>query len=41
MSNPLRNPNIGYERGWSSVTVQVALNKSEFGILKVNKGMLK
>ena len=31
MSNPLRNPNIDYERGWFSVTVQVAHNKSVFG----------
>lgn len=31
MSNPLRNPNIDYERGWFSVTVQVAFNKSVFG----------
>jgi len=31
MSNPLRNPNIDYERGWFSVTFQVAFNKSVFG----------
>ena len=31
MSNPLRNPNIDYERGWFSVTFQVAHNKSVFG----------
>ena len=31
MSNPLRNPNINYERGWFFVTVQVAHNKSVFG----------
>ena len=34
MSNPLRNPNIDYERGWFSVTVQVAHNKSVFGPLQ-------
>ena len=33
MSNPLRNPNIDYERGWFSVTVQVAHNKSVFGAI--------
>ena len=33
MSNPLRNPNIDYERGWFSVTVQVAHNKSAFGAI--------
>ena len=33
MSNPLRNPNIDYERGWFSVTVQVAYNKSVFGAI--------
>ena len=31
MSNPLRNPNINYERGWFFITVQVAHNKSVFG----------
>ena len=31
MPNPLRNPNIDYGRGWFSVTVQVAFNKSVFG----------
>lgn len=31
MSNPLRNPNINYERGWFFITVQVAHNKSAFG----------
>ena len=33
MSNPLRNPNIDYERGWFSVTVQAACNKSVFGAI--------
>ncbi len=33
MSNPLRNPNIDYERGWFSVTFQVAHNKSVFGAI--------
>lgn len=33
MSNPLRNPHIDYERGWFSVTVQVAHNKSLFGAI--------
>jgi REP element-mobilizing transposase RayT len=33
MSNPLRNPNINYERGWFSITVQVAHNKSVFGAI--------
>ena len=33
MSNQLRNPNIDYERGWFSVTVQVAHNKSVFGAI--------
>lgn len=33
MSNPLRNPNIDYERGWFSITVQVAHNKSVFGAI--------
>ena len=33
MSNPLRNPNVDYERGWFSVTVQVAHNKSVFGAI--------
>ena len=33
MSNPLRNQNIDYERGWFSVTVQVAHNKSVFELL--------
>ena len=33
MSNPLRNPNIDYTRGWFSVTVQVAHNKSVFGAI--------
>ena len=33
MPNPLRNPNIDYERGWFSVTVQVAHNKSVFGAI--------
>ena len=33
MSNPLRNPNIAYERGWFSVAVQVAHNKSVFGAI--------
>ena len=31
MSNPLRNPNINYERGCFFITVQVAHNKSVFG----------
>ena len=31
MSNPLRNSNINYERGWFFITVQVAHNKSVFG----------
>ncbi len=31
MSNPLRNKNINYARGWFSITVQVAHNKSVFG----------
>ena len=31
MSNPLRNPNIDYEWGWFSITVQVAHNKSVSG----------
>ena len=33
MSNPLRNLNIDYERGWFSVAVQVAHNKSVFGAI--------
>lgn len=33
MSNPLRNPNIDYEQGWFSITVQVAHNKSVFGVI--------
>ncbi len=33
MSNPLRNPNIDYGRGWFSITVQVAHNKSVFGAI--------
>ena len=33
MSNQLRNPNIDYERGWFSVTFQVAHNKSVFGAI--------
>lgn len=33
MSNPLRNPNIDYERGWFSITVQVAHIKSVFGAI--------
>lgn len=33
MSNPLRNPNIDYERGWFSVSVQVAHNKSALGAI--------
>ena len=33
MSNPLRNPNIDYGRGWFSVTVQVAHSKSVFGAI--------
>lgn len=31
MSNPLRNPNIDYERGWFSVAVQATRCKSVFG----------
>lgn len=33
MSTLLCNPNIAYERGWFSVTVQVAHNKSVFGAI--------
>ncbi len=33
MSNPLRNPNINYERGWFSITVHVAHNKSVVGAI--------
>ena len=29
---PLRNPNINYERGWFFVTIQVAHNKTMFGV---------
>ncbi len=33
MSNPLRNPNINYADGWFFVTMQVAQNKTMFGVI--------
>lgn len=33
MSNPLRNPNINYADGWFFVTMQVAKNKTIFGVI--------
>jgi hypothetical protein len=33
MSNPLRNPNINYSDGWFFVTMQVARNKTMFGVI--------
>jgi len=33
MSNPLRNPNINYSDGWFFVTMQVAQNKTMFGVI--------
>ncbi|MDD4025902.1 MAG: transposase, partial [Kiritimatiellae bacterium] len=33
MSNPLRNSNINYSDGWFFVTMQVAQNKTMFGVI--------
>lgn len=33
MSNPLRNPNIDYTKGWFFITIQVEHNKSIFGAI--------
>ena len=30
--NPLRNPNINYFKGWFFVMMQVAKNRSVFGV---------
>ncbi len=34
---PLRNPNINYNKGWFFVTMQVAMNKSIFGLIDDKK----
>ena len=38
--NPLRNRNINYCRGWFFVTIQVAMNKSVFGVIADKKLIL-
>ena len=37
MSNPLRNSNINYSDGWFFVTMQVAQNKTMFGVIADDK----
>ncbi len=37
---PLRNPNINYNKGWFFVTMQVAMNKSIFGLIDDKKCVL-